>query len=451
MTHIIHQFKKKKEKIFYGSPISCFLFALFVAFVSTMIFFRLVKATLLSFLSSGNSFDDTDKPPLNVALIGAGILATGSHAPVLQQLSQNFNCVAVWSRNFDNAQNLATKLGAAPTTDLEQIWNSPEIDAVIMATPIDVQSDMVLQALQAGKHILSEKPVAINMEKAQALVEEYEAAFDQRLVWNVAGNFRYQPAIRFAKKALSEIGKPFLVSLRVRAPYLKSSPFSEAMWRNNPSWYGGMIVEAFVHASSMLRGLFGTPISVSAHTSSRTKHIPSIDTMTAQVTWADDIQGTVSLTYASTQHEFELEVIGSEGRMVLSRDEKGAGYRLFVENSGTRYHQDIPFGGLEGEMLAFSDSIQYAAPRFNTPRDALSDLELVEACLESGKLNGSKILLSPTSLDKEPAVVDHLNRNDAQEMGTNKKRQYAHRQTHGSRAVQSPTRGAKWHGKELLS
>eukprot|EP00980_Cylindrotheca_fusiformis_P029666 scaffold23675_cov108-Cylindrotheca_fusiformis.AAC.4 len=426
----------------------------------------LVKTTVLLFLSPDNS-SHTDKPPLNVALIGAGILATGSHAPALQHLSQNFNCVAVWSRNFDNAKNLAYMLGAAPTTDLEQIWNSPEIDAVIMTTPIDVQSDMVLKALQAGKHVLSEKPVAITMEKAEGLVEEYEAAYDRRLVWCVAGNFRYEPAIRFAHKALSEIGKPFLVSLRVRAPFLKSSPFSEAMWRNNPSWYGGMIVEAFVHASAMLRNLFGTPVSVSAQTSSQTKHIPSIDTMTAQVSWAENVQGTVSLTYASTQHQFELEVIGSEGRMVLSRIENGPGYRLLVENAGTRYYQDIAFGTLEGEMLAFSDSIQHVSvPRYNTPREALRDLEMVEACLESGKLGGSKIILAPTTTTttrKEQVVVDHLNQNDAEEVsswaGRHAERQYhaaapppsPPQGTYHQESAQSPNLGTKWHGKELLS
>jgi predicted dehydrogenase len=361
----------------------------------------LIKTTLIYFMADGpspyNPHNQEQTKPLNVALLGAGIFATASHAPVLQQLNQNLNCVAVWSRTYENAANLAEKLGATPCTDVSQIFNSPNIDAVIMAMPIDVQPEYVLQALQAGKHVLSEKPVAVNMQQAKKLIETYEEHFAPRnLVWNVAGQFRYDPAVRMASQALAEIGKPFLVSLKVRAPFLKSSPFSEAMWRNNPSWYGGMIVEAFVHASAMLRGLFGTPISVSAQTSSRTKHIPSIDTMTAQVTWPEDVQGTISLTYASTQHQFELEVIGSEGRMVLQRKTDGPGYTLDVETSNSKYKHDIPFGGLETEMMAFLESVQHNSDaRRNTPSEALADLQLVEACLDSGKQNGVRVILDP--------------------------------------------------------
>lgn len=334
--------------------------------------------------------------PLNVALLGAGIFATASHAPVLQKLHQNLNCVAVWSRTYENAANLADKLGATPCTDMTQILNSPNIDAVIMAMPIDVQPEYVLKALQAGKHVLSEKPIAVNIQQAKTLIETYEQHFAPRnLVWNVAGQFRYDPAIRTASQALLDIGKPHLVSLKVRAPFLKSSPFSEAMWRNNPSWYGGMLVEAFVHASAMLRQLFGTPISVSAHTSSQTKHIPSIDTMTAQVTWPDDVQGTISLTYASTEHQFELEAVGSEGRMVLKRKAEGPGYTLDVHTSNAKYKHDIPFGGLETEMMAFLEKVRYNNSGCTniTPLEAMADLKLVEACLDSGKQNGIRVVL----------------------------------------------------------
>mmetsp|Transcript_28003 Transcript_28003/g.68175 ORF Transcript_28003/g.68175 Transcript_28003/m.68175 type:complete len:521 (+) Transcript_28003:8-1570(+) len=461
-----------------------------------------------------NNNNNHSPPPLKVALIGAGLMAAGSHAPVLQQLEQNVRCVAVWSRNFENAQSLASKIvGAMPTDSLQEIFESPHIDAVILSTPIDVQSDIVLQALQAGKHVLSEKPLAVSIDKAHALIEEYEAAFEDRLVWNVAGDYRYASAVRFSHKAMEEIGKPFLVSLKVRAPFLKSSHYSEAMWRNQPNWYGGMIVEAFVHASSMLKRLFGSPLCVSAHTSSQTPHIPSLDTMTAQVTWDQNVQGTVSVTYASTQNEFELEVIGSHGRMVLKRlfdngsgangaatagnnngaaagqngnnNNGGAGYyRLSVENASHRYHHDIPFGGLDSDILAFSDSIQYGdnyVPRFNTPQDALQDLELVDACLESGKLNGAKILLMPPpppspedhynnnhNMDQqqqnyqqhphphdEPITVDHLSEDTAEEMlsspwGTSNQKRQQHQQRVDRYGHMEDGR-TKWHGKERLS
>ncbi|CAJ1965549.1 unnamed protein product [Cylindrotheca closterium] len=353
--------------------------------------------------SDGYQRPTESAPPaerLNVALLGAGIFATASHAPMLQKLNKNINCVAVWSRTYGNAASLATKLGATPCTDVQQIFNSPNIDAVITAMPIDVQPEYVLKAMHAGKHVYSEKPLATTLQQAKKLIETYEAHFASRnIAWHVAGQSRYDPAVRTAKQALADIGTPFLVNMKVRAPFLKSSPHSDAMWRNSPEWYGGMIVEAFVHGSSMLRGLFGNPISVSAQTSSRTKHIPSIDTMTAQVRWPEELHGSVSLTYASTAHCFEIEVVGSEGRMALMRKEGGPGYSLEVEISGSKsYKHDIPFGGAETEMMSFVERIRYANDpnnNRNTPVEALADMQMVEACLDSGKQNGVQVFLDP--------------------------------------------------------
>lgn len=362
--------------------------------------------------SSEQPYQRNNGPPpterLNVALIGAGIFATASHAPVLQKLSKNINCVAVWSRSYENAANLAQKLGASPCTDVQQIFNSPNVDAVITSIPIDVQPEYILKAMHAGKHVYSEKPIAANMQQATALIETYETHFAERnIVWHVAGQSRYDPAVRTTNQALSDIGTPFLVDMKVRAPFLKSSLFSEAMWRNSPGWYGGMIVEAFVHGSAILRGLFGDPISVSAQTASITKHIPSIDTMTAQVRWSEELHGTISLTYASTAHRFEIEVIGSEGRMVLVRKEGGPGYSLEVETSSSKYKHDIPFGGAEAEMTSFLERALYVDDSRNrdTPLDALADMQMVEACLDSGRQNGVQVFLDPKAT--QLAVRDH--------------------------------------------
>lgn len=335
---------------------------------------------------------------LNVALLGAGIFATASHAPMLQKLNKEINCVAVWSRTYENAANLATKLGATPCTDVEQIFKSPNVDAVITAMPIDVQPEYVLKAMTFGKHVYSEKPLAATMHQAKKLIETYETHFASRnIAWHVAGHSRYDPALRTTKEALVDIGTPFLVDMKVRAPFLKSSPHSEAMWRNSPDWYGGMIVEAFVHGSAMLRGLFGNPISVSAQTSSRAKHIPSIDTMTAQVRWSEELHGTISLTYASTAHCFEIEVIGSEGRMALVRKNGGPGYTLEVDTSAKKYKHDIPFGGAETDMMSFLELVKYSnnPSNRNTPLEALADMQMVEACLDSGKQNGVQVFLDP--------------------------------------------------------
>ena len=391
----------------------------------------LIKASLFFFISNdpwngesihnNNNYQQEENAqklrPLNVALIGAGIFATATHAPHLKN-SKYFHCSAVFSRNYENAANLATKLGAAPCIDLKQIWNSPNIEGVILAVPVDVQPQLILQAWQAGKHVLSEKPLAENMSKATSLVDTYESKIlpsQKPLVWSVAGSFRYKQAVEFTKHAMQDIGNPFFVNLQIRTPFLKPGESTEAMWRNNPQWYGGMIVEAFVHASSMLRSLFGQPLSVVAHTSSRAEHIPSIDTMTAQIAWNENIQGSIGLTFASVTHMFELEVMGDNGRLVLSKRKPDGhpGYTLEVETSSPaqKYVNDIPFGDMEEEMIAFWEAVNQYNIDPTGPREACKDFALVEACLESGKSNGSKVLLNKASMMKtsarEDAFINH--------------------------------------------
>jgi hypothetical protein len=82
--------------------------------------------------------------------------------------------------------------------------------------------------------------------------------------------------------------------------------------------------------------------------------------------------------------------------MVLQRKTDGPGYTLDVETSNSKYKHDIPFGGLETEMMAFLESVQHNSDaRRNTPSEALADLQLVEACLDSGKQNGVRVILDP--------------------------------------------------------
>jgi predicted dehydrogenase len=181
------------------------------------------------------------------------------------------------------------------------------------------------------------------------------------------------------------------MSLNVRAPFLPDNKYLNTPWRNKPSWYGGLFIDAFVHATAMLRFILGPAQTVSAITSSQADYIPSVDTMAAHMTWENGVQGAVSVTYACTKMKFELEVVGTNGTLNLSRREDGPGYRLTVDtNDGTRTDEDFEFGGLDGEFLAFAAAAKQQAKDRNTPLEALLDLALVEACLLSGQNNGEK-------------------------------------------------------------
>jgi predicted dehydrogenase len=81
---------------------------------------------------------------------------------------------------------------------LKQIFLTTSIDAVIIALPINVQPRIIKMAFIAGKHVLSEKPIASTVDEAKQLCDLYyncNTKYSKTLQWSVAENFRYEPAI----------------------------------------------------------------------------------------------------------------------------------------------------------------------------------------------------------------------------------------------------------------
>lgn len=143
---------------------------------------------------------------------------------------------------------------------------------------------------------------------------------------------------------------------------------------------------------TVLGGKKGAKV-ISAITSSRAEHIPSADTMAATVEWENGIQGTISCTYACSYLKYELEVIGTEGSVILQRKLDGPGYNLIVNNNEV---QEFGFGGLDAEFWSFAEACENSSRKEchrNSPEEAMMDLALVEACLDSGKEDGEQVVL----------------------------------------------------------
>lgn len=352
------------------------------------------------------------QPPLRVALLGAGIFATNGHIPTIQRHPEVFQCVAVWSRREESVNTLilkkfsknddATTPQAYSGDDgLKQVLENDNVEAVIISLPLDVQPNYVIMALQSGKHVLSEKPIAATVSEAKKFVDLYQQKYSsQLLVWSVAENKRYEPAnLRAAEAVKNEIGNPYLFSLTIRNSFKPDNPYLNTPWRNKPSWYGGFFVDCLVHATATLRTILGGEAkTIAAFTSSGAEHIPSVDTMAASVEWESGIQGTISCSFACSYLKYELEIVGTEGSIMLQRKLDGPGYNLIVHNAAKekREVEEFGFGGLDAEFLAFAEACGNSSNKEchrNTPEEAMMDLSLVEACLNSGKENGKQVVL----------------------------------------------------------
>ena len=143
---------------------------------------------------------------LRIALIGAGAFAKAVHLPNLKAMGDAVTLRAVISRTGHGALVLARQFGAAySATDVEQAFSDPEVDAVVIATRHDSHGSLVLRALEAGKHVFVEKPLALTADELDA-IEAFYAAHPP----GSGADDRFQPAL-FALRQTDPrpFGQPF--------------------------------------------------------------------------------------------------------------------------------------------------------------------------------------------------------------------------------------------------
>jgi len=146
---------------------------------------------------------------LNIGLLGAGRIGN-VHARAITSNAKS-QLVAVSDVFPENAENLATQYGAK-VRNSDEIIADPAIDAVLIATSTDTHSDLIEAATAAGKAVLCEKPVDLNLDRARAC---QKAAAQTAMPVMIGFNRRFDPNFMAFKTAADagEVGKPELLSI----------------------------------------------------------------------------------------------------------------------------------------------------------------------------------------------------------------------------------------------
>lgn len=151
---------------------------------------------------------------VRVGVVGAGTFAEECHVPGIKAHPRG-EVVALCGRNRERVAAMAARLGVPDVhTDYRELVARPDLDAVTVATPDDLHLPVTLAALQAGKHVFCEKPLAMNAAEARRMTEAAERA---GLVAMTAFTFRYSRALMALRQLLREgaIGAPFHVGVQV--------------------------------------------------------------------------------------------------------------------------------------------------------------------------------------------------------------------------------------------
>jgi len=201
----------------------------------------------------------TDGP--SVAVIGAGNYASQVLVPALAATPARLHTLV--SASGVSGVQAGRKHGFAQAgTDALAAIRDPAVDAVVIATRHDSHAELVVEALGQGKHVLVEKPLAINREQLGAIVAAYEGAersgssTRQRPVLMVGFNRRFAPHVMRVKELLRGVAEPAVFVMTVNAGEIPPQH-----WTQSATEGGGRIIGEGCHFVDLLRHLAGAPIT----------------------------------------------------------------------------------------------------------------------------------------------------------------------------------------------
>lgn len=176
--------------------------------------------------------------PLRVAMIGHGFMGAAHsvgwrQAPRMFDLPDDVEMAVLVGRTADSVQRAAEQWGWAETsTDWREVIARPDIDIVDIVTPGDSHAEIAIAALDAGKHVLCEKPLANTVEEAEAMADAAARAAEHGVVSMVGFTYRRVPAATFLRDLIAEgvIGRVQQVRAAYRQDWLVD-PEMPLAWR----------------------------------------------------------------------------------------------------------------------------------------------------------------------------------------------------------------------------
>lgn len=246
-------------------------------------------------------------------MVRFGVAGFGSHA--VKRLMPGFanarNCTvtALTRRDPERARASAQQYGIAQTfTSTAEMCASPDVDVVFVATPDALHLADVLEAARHGKHILVEKPMAMNGEEAVQMVEAARAA---GVLLGVAHVMRFEESVRWFRNRIASgaIGKPVLARAAFVAPLLHSA----RTWINDPTMAtGGPLADIGVHCFDTLKYVLNDDVRGVMAQAHYDQHWSVEASGTTLFQFNGGTLATMSVS-ARSPYQTLLEVIGEDG------------------------------------------------------------------------------------------------------------------------------------------
>lgn len=254
------------------------------------------------------------QPQLRYVVIGVGAGVFTMHRPALQQ--PGIQVIAVSDINAETGQQRAAEFHCAFYSDYRQMLSEVQPDIALILTPHPLHASIAIDCLQAGCHVLVEKPMAVQVAEADAMIA---AARQQQRLLGVVFQHRFRPEMLAAHELIhsGKLGKIQHVDMSViwtrPASYYQVAPW-RGTWKGEG---GGVSMNQGAHNLDLLCYLLGLPTRVYAWTRRLQHTIETEDTVQAMLEWSNGALGSLHLSTAEAKQPESLKIAGTRGYLEI--------------------------------------------------------------------------------------------------------------------------------------
>jgi UDP-N-acetyl-2-amino-2-deoxyglucuronate dehydrogenase len=320
-----------------------------------------------------------------------GCAGIGNTHATSVQAADGVEIVACADVNAETAATFANDHGVAATyTDIAEMIDDAELDAISVCTPSGTHADVVVEAAEAGAHVLCEKPLDVYADRMETMI----SACDKANV-TLAGVFqkRFSPANQFAKDAIEtgDLGQPVLGDTMVK--WFRSQEYYDSgTWRGTREMDGGCLLNQAIHNIDLLQWLMGEVEEVQAVTDTLARTMECEDTAALVLRFENGAVGTIEATTAVKGGSDRTELNGTDGSLII---EQGT-LTEFTVGAGTEEHYtaateshdiDLPSfewgDGHDAAVQDFVESLRDGSDPAVSGREARKAVDIILAAYKS--------------------------------------------------------------------
>jgi UDP-N-acetyl-2-amino-2-deoxyglucuronate dehydrogenase len=333
---------------------------------------------------------------IGFAVIGAGLV--GPRHAEFANASEGAALRVVCDLREDRGRSLAEKFGAEWVPDFREVVKREDVQVVNVCLPTALHLDVVTAAAEAGKHVMVEKPLELNVARARQLIDvcrrngvKLAAIFNRRFVYATK---RTQVVVQGG-----ELGKLLVADMRFKG-WRAQAYYTESGWRGTWSKEGGAaLINQGIHGVDLLTWIAGPVRRVAGHSRHLRHDIEADDTTVAVAEFESGALGTITCTTSVAPKQGDwLEFHGTKGSILLE-NYKVARWQLEGVEQGEPHPEEAMLpGGNRGVDLGhflqvqdMADAVAEGRDPAVTGEDALHSLAVVEAIYESGRRDGRQV------------------------------------------------------------